>query len=315
VRPFKAKAPELFPIVVADVPVELIKVVPLPPEFPMVLLAVAPVPKVLVAVAPAPKELVREAPVPMVLLPLLVKVVKAPVEGVVPIAPGLAKVAPFKDEAFKFATLVVEATTKGAVLVATVEVNCPLILAVVIPLKAPEFIINPLIVLVVVAPVMAPLKPRVETPDTAPKVVTFNPLPADKAKVSPFKAKAPLKFPMVVADAPVELIKVVPKTVVAPLMALLPPEFPMVLLAVAPVPKVLVAVAPAPKELVKLAPVPMVLLPLLVKVVKAPVLGVVPMAPGLANVAPFKELAFKFATLVVEATTRGAVPVAKVEVN
>ena len=181
---------------------------------------------------------------------------------------------------------------------------------VVTPLKAPEFIINPLMVLVVVAPVIAPLKPKVETPDTAPRVVTFKPEPALKAKVRPFKAKAPLKFPIVVAEVPVELIKVVPKTVVAPLMALLPPAFPMVLLAVAPVPKVLVAVAPAPKELVKLAPVPMVLLPLLVKVVKAPVLGVVPMAPGLAKVAPFKDEAFKFATLVVEATTRGAVPVA-----
>ena len=176
---------------------------------------------------------------------------------------------------------------------------------VVTPLKAPEFITSPFIVLVVVAPVIAPLNPRVETPETAPRVVTFKPLPAVKANVRPFKARAPEEFPIVVAEVPVELIKVVPKTVVAPLMALVPPEAPMVLMAE----------APAPKELVKLAPVPMVLLPLLVKVVKAPVLGVVPMAPGLAKVAPFKDEAFKFATLVVEATTRGAVPVAKVEVS
>ena len=176
---------------------------------------------------------------------------------------------------------------------------------VVTPLNAPEFIMSPLMVLVVVAPVIAPLNPRVETPDTAPKVVTFKPEPALKAKVRPFKARAPEEFPIVVAAVPVEFIKVVPKTVVAPLMALLPVEFP----------KVLVAEVPVPNEFVKLAPVPIVLLPLLVKVVKAPVLGVVPMAPGLAKVAPFKDEAFKFATLVVEATTRGAVPVAKVEVN
>ena len=60
---------------------------------------------------------------PKVVLPEEVSVVKAPVEGVVPIAPGLAKVAPFKDEAFRFATLVVDATTKGAVPVARVEIN------------------------------------------------------------------------------------------------------------------------------------------------------------------------------------------------
>jgi hypothetical protein len=40
-----------------------------------------------------------------------------------PILPGEAKVAPPKEEAFKLATLVVEATTKGAVPVVAVEVN------------------------------------------------------------------------------------------------------------------------------------------------------------------------------------------------
>lgn len=55
---------------------------------------------------------------------VVVKVVKAPVEAVVePIAPGAAKVAPFKELAFKFATLVVEATENGAVPVARVEVS------------------------------------------------------------------------------------------------------------------------------------------------------------------------------------------------
>ena len=48
-----------------------------------------------------------------------------------------AKVAPFKDEAFKFRTLVVEATTNGAVPVTNVEVSWPLIPMVVIPERAP----------------------------------------------------------------------------------------------------------------------------------------------------------------------------------
>jgi hypothetical protein len=53
-----------------------------------------------------------------------VNVVNAPVEAVPdPIAPGAAKVAPLKDEALRLATLVVEATTNGAVPVAKVEVS------------------------------------------------------------------------------------------------------------------------------------------------------------------------------------------------
>jgi len=52
--------------------------------------------------------------------------VKAPVDAVVfPMAPGAAKVAPFKEEALRLAILVVLLTTSGAVPVATVEVNCP----------------------------------------------------------------------------------------------------------------------------------------------------------------------------------------------
>ncbi len=83
--------------------------------------------------------------------------VKAPVDAVpLPMAPGAAKVAPFKELAFKFATLVVEATTKGAVPVARVEVSWPLILTVVIPERAPELMIKPLMVSVAVAPVIAP---------------------------------------------------------------------------------------------------------------------------------------------------------------
>ena len=56
--------------------------------------------------------------------PVVENVENAPVPGVpLPIEPGLANVAPDKLEAFKFATFVVDVTAKGAVPVATVDVN------------------------------------------------------------------------------------------------------------------------------------------------------------------------------------------------
>lgn len=65
------------------------------------------------------------------------KFVKTPVDAVLfPIAPGEEKVAPLKEEALRLATLVVLLTTKGAVPVVTVEVNCPLTLRLV-PVAAP----------------------------------------------------------------------------------------------------------------------------------------------------------------------------------
>jgi len=71
------------------------------------------------------------------------RVVKAPVEAVPePIGPGAAKVAPFKEEAFKLATLVVDATTNGAVPVARVEVNWPERPIVVTPEMAPAEVIT-----------------------------------------------------------------------------------------------------------------------------------------------------------------------------
>jgi hypothetical protein len=55
---------------------------------------------------------------------LALSVVNAPLPAVVlPIEPGAANVAPFKLLAFKLGMLVVDAITKGAVPVATVEVN------------------------------------------------------------------------------------------------------------------------------------------------------------------------------------------------
>ena len=58
------------------------------------------------------------------LAPLTVNCVNVADDAAVPpIAPGDAKVAPFKDEAFKFVTLVEDATVNGAVPVATVLVT------------------------------------------------------------------------------------------------------------------------------------------------------------------------------------------------
>lgn len=60
-----------------------------------------------------------------VIAPVALSVVNAPVPGVPePMAPGAAKVAPFKLLAFKLATLVVEATENGAVPVARVKTSC-----------------------------------------------------------------------------------------------------------------------------------------------------------------------------------------------
>jgi hypothetical protein len=124
--------------------------------------------------------------------------------------------------------------------------------------------------------------------------------------VAPCRVRVPVELPIVVAAVPVEFTKAVPKMVVAPLIALVPPDTPMVLAANVPVPKVLV----------REEPVPSVVAPDDVNVVKAPVLAVPdPMAPGTAKVAPLRELAFKLGTLVVEVTTSGAVPIATVEVS
>jgi hypothetical protein len=62
---------------------------------------------------------------PLVIEVLAVKVVNVAEPGVPPpIVPGAANVAPFNELAFKLATLVVEATEKGAVPVETVETSC-----------------------------------------------------------------------------------------------------------------------------------------------------------------------------------------------
>lgn len=61
---------------------------------------------------------------------LAVTVVNVAAPGVVPpIVPGAAKVAPFRSEAFKFETTVVDETEKGAVPVLTVETICLAVLS------------------------------------------------------------------------------------------------------------------------------------------------------------------------------------------
>jgi hypothetical protein len=63
---------------------------------------------------------------PFAASPVSVRDVNVPAAAVPPpIAPGAAKVAPFREDAFRFATLVVEAITRGAVPVGTVDVIWP----------------------------------------------------------------------------------------------------------------------------------------------------------------------------------------------
>jgi hypothetical protein len=180
---------------------------------PMVLILEAPPPIVLVLEAPEPKVLVSEAPVPIVELPDEVNVVKAPVLGVPePIGPGAAKVAPFRELAFKLATLVVEATTKGAVPVARVEVIWPLALMVV---KAP--------VRAVVAPIAVELMPvavvlkldEVKVRALAPGLIeeALRPV-SDRAPEVAVRFKAPVVRvrPLLAVSSPAEVI--VPEPVV-----------------------------------------------------------------------------------------------------
>lgn len=156
------------------VSVLLIKVVPKIVVEPLIAFVPPATPIVLAAVVPVPKVLVKEVPVPIVEAPDEVKVVNAPVDGVPePIAPGAAKVAPFKEEALRFATLVVDAITNGAVPVASVEVNCPDILIDVIPERAPAFMTKLFIVLVEVGAVIAP--ERVSAPDVSTDAIAVVP--------------------------------------------------------------------------------------------------------------------------------------------
>jgi hypothetical protein len=76
----------------------------------------------------APEEFTVTTPVPEPIfeVPEEVREVKVPAPAVPPpIAPGAAKVAPLRDDAFRLATFVVDATENGAVPVGNVDVICP----------------------------------------------------------------------------------------------------------------------------------------------------------------------------------------------
>lgn len=119
---------------------------------------------------------------------------KEPAAGVVPpIAPGAAIVAPPKLEAFKLATLVVDATVNGAVPVASVEVIAPVALIV---LNAPVDAVPP-------------------------------PIAPGAAKVAPFNVVALLvPLPLTVSDDPVPstiaAVALVPEPMVSNVGALVP---------------------------------------------------------------------------------------------
>ena len=89
----------------------------------------------------------------------------------------------------------------------------------VIPLKAPELMIIPLIVFVAVAPVMVPERPRVVTPDTAPAAVILI-VPLVRKLLNPVPNVMPLKALLVMA---VTLPKLTPVMVLALELALVAP--------------------------------------------------------------------------------------------
>ena len=122
---------------------------------------------------------------------LPVKVVNVPAAAVPPpMAPGFEKVAPFKEEAFKLGTLVVEATTNGAVPVASVEVSWPLMPMVVMPPKEVEdepreIAVVPTVMLLLasIPLVTVPVSPVVMTvPETFGKVQVLS-APVKSAEV------------------------------------------------------------------------------------------------------------------------------------
>lgn len=215
VAPCKVKVPVALPMVVEAVPVAKVVV---PEEVKVVK---APVPAV---VAPIAVELI---PVEVVLkLEEVIVKALAPVEMEEMERPDKVR-AP--DVAVRFIAPVVKVKPLEAVR-RPVEVNPE------VAVMSPEIVG----VAVQTVPVTVKLPPRV----TKLLPETVNVL---SRVVAPCKVRVPVALPMVVEAVLVELIKVVPKIVVEPLIALVPPATPIVLAAVAPVPKVFVREAPVPK--------------------------------------------------------------------
>jgi hypothetical protein len=99
-------------------------------------------------------------------------------------------------------------------------------------------------VAVVVPILVAAAESNVKAPDvtvvilSAPEVLVHDDVPPDAS------TSVPVLFPTDVAEVPVVLMFVVPRSVVEPFIALVPVAFPMVFAADDPVPKVLVSDAP-----------------------------------------------------------------------
>jgi hypothetical protein len=129
-----------------------------------------------------------------VVVPVAVNAANVPAEAAVPpIAPGLANVAPLRLDAFKFATLVVDATVNGAVPVVAVDVTVVKrpVDAVVAPIEV-LLIVDAVVGLIVNAP--AGLIATVPVPDGL--IAT--------AKLAGLKVTAPVAVSVV--NAPVEAV-------------------------------------------------------------------------------------------------------------
>jgi hypothetical protein len=214
---------------------------------------------------------------PDVIVPVVVRLVKAPVFAVVaPIGPGLGNVFPEMELAFKCGTLVVLVTVNGGVPLITV-------LVIVDPEIFPEAVKLVALAAPKIGVTSVGLVAKTLLPDpvfvTETKLLEASVATAELAVRDEKLADVPVIAPIVVDP------NVVVRTVlVNPLEAVINP--------------------------------PAVIVLVVVRVVKAPVLAVVPpIGPGLANVAPDNELAFKLATLVVLLTINGAVPVTTVLVK
>jgi hypothetical protein len=145
-------------------------------------------------------------------------VVKAPEPALVdPMDPGDAKVAPLSDDAFRFATFVVDVTAKGAVPVAIFEISwVPVIVlpALILPAPIPTEVVpvpfpittpprSDVVALVVFENVSTAVKvwvvPRPATVVEAPgKVITVESVPANSSEFSAFNV-----FELAIVSVPV----------------------------------------------------------------------------------------------------------------
>ena len=215
VVPASVNAPVEFPIVVAAVPVELIKVVPnivveplmafVPPDTPMVLVAPVPVPKVLVV----------ELPVPTVELPEEVRVVKAPVLViVVPIAVLLMPVEvvlKLPEVTIKLLALVlIDDSAPAVTLKAPAEVRARMPEVAVEIVRLPFVLVQP----------EAPPELIVTIPLVLPMLV--GAVPEMLMLAVPTIVVVLVALPILVAAVPVTLMLVVPAIVVAPVIPVVP---------------------------------------------------------------------------------------------